>query len=187
MITENKILAALVLTFLLVACAQVNLTPSPGFSELNIVYFTKDIATGLLSPQSIQNATGAEVVSDWQDVMEAIDHEHLDALIIHESALQGVDSQELVSLYDHGTVIAFFNVLPPAVEELIGDHSIGSNDWMDGTAEPMSGDFYLIVWHLTLCKDRQIAERGNKPLCPDSLVAAPQAKAPTCLEVRPSL
>ncbi|HLD93241.1 MAG TPA: hypothetical protein VI703_03475 [Anaerolineales bacterium] len=94
--------------------------------------------------------------------MAANDQQRLDAVIIHSSAILEIEPSELTTMYDNGIVVAFFNLLSPVVEDLVNDSSIGENDWMDGTAEPMAGDFYLTVWHLTLCSNGDIFP----PACP---------------------
>lgn len=106
--------------------------------------------TELLSEENLQRKLGAEIVSTWSQAVELNYRERLDALIVDQSAVSGVNPDELSEIYKQGTVVAFFNVYSPVVAGLIKDECVSADSWMDGTAEPMPGDFYIIVSRLIL-------------------------------------
>lgn len=155
---------------LVVSTAQQNkpnpYSDSPEFSLYHIVYFTHgQDENEFMAPAKIQEAPGAELAGSWSEVIEAHDREPLDALIIHANAISEVDPNQLRAMYQNGVVLAFFNTYSPAIVELTNDSGIGQDDWMDGTAEPMNGNFYVVVSQLILCRDGEIAELDGGPAC----------------------
>jgi hypothetical protein len=165
------------LSILLVSCSAQTpetpaITPDTRFSDYDIFYLSdNESELDLLSPQFIENAIGAQWVSRWSDVVVANQSGRLDALLIHASVMEEVNADELAAIYDRGVVLVFFNVYSRVIGKILGDSTIFQNRWMDGTAEPMPGDFYIIVWHLTLCRNGEMAIRTDKPLCPGSSIS----------------
>lgn len=138
----------------------------PEFSAYHIVYFTRaQDENEFMAPAKIQQAVGAEVAGSWSEVIEAHNRDPLDALIIHASAISEVDPRQLRAMYQNGVVLAFFNTYSPTIVEFTNDTSISQDDWMDGTAEPMYGDFYVVVSQLILCRNGDIAQLEGGPLC----------------------
>jgi len=155
------------LALLLSGCFQVpqeagSPTLDSSFEEYRIYYLSSASIPGLLSPIYIQGAIGAESATSWAQIVAANDNQALDAVIIYSSAISQIEPAELTAMYDNGIVMVFFNVYSPIVDGLVDDSEIGSGDWMDGTAEPMDGDFYLMARHLTLCSNGQVFP----PACP---------------------
>ncbi|MGH2582395.1 MAG: hypothetical protein ACRDFQ_05820 [Anaerolineales bacterium] len=142
-------LASSLLAILLVRCSTpISLTPAvmpdPRFSGYRILYLTQaEAASGFLTPQSMVTSIGAQPVSRWADAVAAHENGDLDALMIHGSSFDQISADEIANIYDHGVVLVFFNVYSRLIGQMLGDSTIFQNSWMDGTAEPMPGNFYL--------------------------------------------
>lgn len=114
--------------------------------DFRVVYVSSRPADeeDLLTPNSIRDLLGAEVVSSWQEGVQAIDNGSYDAVLLDMEFLGNLSQNALAETYKSNAVIVFFNAYSPTVELLTGDSCIGQDGWMDGSEEYAS-DFYLMV------------------------------------------
>lgn len=132
-----------------------------------IAYLTLDASDSqadLSSPQNIQQALGAELISDWSELLSLQNVGPIDALIIHDSAIGVVDPNALADMYDQGTVLAFFNTYSPTIADLTGDDCIARDGWMDGS-DPYAGEFYIVVAKLVQGNPEDVALINEQATC----------------------
>jgi hypothetical protein len=167
-----KICLIFIVLLAFVACAQLPIsmpTLDPRFSNFHIVYLVDESTSGIPSPEYVSQALGAKTVFSWPEVMTEANESRLSALIIHRDAIEEVISDDLAYLYDQGIALVFFDVWSPEVGDLIQNRTIANDGWMNGTAEPMAGDFYIIVFHKITCENGQVAQ-GRPWRCPGNSV-----------------
>jgi hypothetical protein len=128
-------------------------------AKYTLVYLAQDEAIdsdSLLESAHLQMSLGARSVNTWEQVPLLNRITPIDAILIHNSALSGVDSNWLGPAYKSGVVVVIFNTYAPELASLIGDSCILENGWMDGT-DPYPGEFYIMVSRLTLGQPEDIA------------------------------
>jgi hypothetical protein len=94
-----------------------------------------------MSAARLNQQLGAQLVSTWEQVIEADQAARIDALIVDSSALSNVDKSWVANAYRRVTVIAGFNISGSQMASLVNNACIAS----DNFANYASGSFFIVV------------------------------------------
>lgn len=86
------------------------------------------------------------IFSDFEQVKEAIQHNRVDALVIHYQMVDQIDLAELKSLFDkHQFVIAGVGIPGLELAEMIGDPALFTSSWSDESGYTTRNYYFLYV------------------------------------------
>jgi hypothetical protein len=74
---------------------------------------------------------GVTVIHDFNSLKRAMEQSKVDAIILHQLSLPGVEKSWVVSQYRNGVVIAAINVKMRDLADLVSDPSIVESPWTD--------------------------------------------------------
>jgi hypothetical protein len=87
---------------------------------------------------------GAQIVSDWEAVIDAYAAGNLDALILPSTAVDLVDPDQLSDLYRDGVLVIAFNTYAPTMAKILQDFTFNSGNWIDGSHVSQT-DFFIMA------------------------------------------
>jgi hypothetical protein len=136
-----RLIALFCLTLLLVSPVHAQ-PPAPTARIAYLVDAAAIPSTSFRQPEVIARATGAHVVSTWDEVLAFHKEAPLQALIIDRSAVWRADWAWVRAAYRHSVVIVLFNLYSPDVARLLDDRSIYQRGFAD---EEYTVDFFVMV------------------------------------------
>lgn len=114
-------------------------------SNYRIVYLVEADALNsedVAHPSRFNDNFGATIAHNWQELQDLNDEAPIDAIILHETALNKIDNAQLSEYYKNGVVIVLINIYHPQVAELLG---LQCEFEVPQTWYP---DNYVVIYHL---------------------------------------
>jgi hypothetical protein len=126
--------------------------PRANFQDYTIAYLAEPdqhLVDSLLAPSNLEVTLSANTVSSWPELIGLDRTNAVDAIIIDRSAWPPADSDWLQQVYERGTVVSVFNVLPSELAPQLKDPCISDNDYAVALADQDVDYFISVARHVS--------------------------------------
>lgn len=89
----------------------------------------------------------AQIASTWDEVIAFDAAAPLQAIVIHSSAIESVDSEWVHAAYRRGVIVAGVNLFLPELSALTGDNCVSRHGISMDVANTHSGDYFVLYYY----------------------------------------